>query len=370
MLPVRISAKPSKPAPFGLLVWRAEDTDLSYPAKASRSFFRAPFRAFRPPRNAEVLCRTGEGQEPGFVRYRGLPSFFRKAALRTPFLGHYRIKAGLCPHRGDKVRTGPEIGQPWLRAPRPQEKHSECWSDTLPLRARAVPSTDQRPYLDQLTVIAEPVHVMAKLLRLDRGSLRPAEEALAAAFQHYPLLVHAAPGLKQRRHLARACCAVGLRYALRWGEAYATSPAMEGVAAWIPSPHFPMTIGKMLRAVPLPALVAVGRHGGARLHTAWVHLNSLHRKLAPPDHLVLFLLGVRPEFQGRGFAGRLLRPILARLDAEGRPCYLDTVNPTAVPLYERFGFRVVEESPIPGTPLTGWALVREPQGTRPSLRGA
>lgn len=200
---------------------------------------------------------------------------------------------------------------------------------------------------------------MTDLLLVDRSTVEPAVETLAEAFRDYPLLVHAAPDPEERRHLARAFCAVAVYYALRWGEVHATD-GFEGVAAWLPGEHFPMGAGKALRAVPLRTFLAVGRYGGTRLRAAGAHLDALHHRLAPPGHVFLFILGVRPDCQGRGHAGRLLRPVLARLDGEGRPCYVDTVNPAAVPMYERFGFRVLEATPIPGTPLTGWALLRPP----------
>ncbi len=200
----------------------------------------------------------------------------------------------------------------------------------------------------------------AGLLRLTRAGLPAATAALAEAFGDYPLLVHAAPDPERRKALAQAFSAVALRYALRWGEAYASSPAMEGIAGWVPSHHFPMTAGKLIRAVPLPVLLALGRHGGGRMRRAGAYLDALHRRLAPPEHLFLLVLGVRPGFRGRGYAGRLLRPVLARLDAEGRPCYVDTVNGDAVPMYAHLGFRMVAESRVPGTDLTAWALVRDP----------
>lgn len=203
------------------------------------------------------------------------------------------------------------------------------------------------------------------LLRVTRGTLPAATAALAEAFADYPLLVHAAPDAERRKPLARAFSTVALRYALRWGEVHASSPAMEGIAAWVPSAHFPLTAMKTLRAVPLPLLVALGRHGGGRMRAAAAHLDALHRRLALPEHLVLFVLGVRPAFRGKGHASRLLRPVLARLDAEDRTCYVDTVNGDAVPMYEHLGFRVRGESRIPGTDLTAWALVRDPPRPTP-----
>lgn len=197
-------------------------------------------------------------------------------------------------------------------------------------------------------------------MRIARDDVPRAVESLAAAFHGYPLLVHSAPDPERRRRLAQAFCAVALYYAIRWGEAYATSPQLEGVASWVPGKHFPMTTAKALRAVPLSAFLSLGRHGGNRLRPAAAHLDAMHRRLAPPGHTFLFILGVRPELRGQGHAGRLLRPVLEQLDREGQPCYVDTVNPAAVPLYEHFGFRIRETSAIPRSDLTAWALIRDP----------
>lgn len=197
---------------------------------------------------------------------------------------------------------------------------------------------------------------------LARRDVAQAAQSLGEAFGDYPLLVHAAPDPRRRLRLAQAFGAVALYYAVRWGEAYATSPRFEGVAAWLPGEHFPLTVAKALRAVPLPVFLALGRRGGARLRGVGAHLDAMHGRLAPPGHVFLFVLGVRPAYRGEGMASRLLRPILARLDREGRPCYVDTVNGKAVPMYEHFRFRILEESTIPGTDLPAWALLRPPAG--------
>ena len=55
----------------------------------------------------------------------------------------------------------------------------------------------------------------------------------------------------------------------------------------------------------------------------------------------------------------MLKPGLARMDQEGLPCYVDTLDEKNVPIYERFGFRVLDESAIARTELTGWAMLRE-----------
>jgi len=201
---------------------------------------------------------------------------------------------------------------------------------------------------------------MEELVKLGRADVPGAAAALGQAFHDYPLLALAGDDPTKRERLAQAFCELGLYFAVQYGEAYATSAAFEGAAAWIQGDHFPMKATELLHSVPLTVLGRVARYGGGQLRRAGEHLDRLHRELAPPGHLVLYILGVAPMFQGRGFAGRLLRPVLRRLDRESRPCYVDTLNPSAVPMYEHFGFRVVVETQIPGTSLPAWALVRPP----------
>ncbi len=197
-------------------------------------------------------------------------------------------------------------------------------------------------------------------MRLVRRDIPHATEVLASAFRDDPLLVYASPDPMHRERLAQRFCRVSLCYALRYGEVYAPEEDVPGVAAWLPSTHFPLTPAKVLRAVPWSTLLSLGRAGGARLRVVDAHLQELHARVAPFPHQFLFVLGVAPERQGQGYASRLLRPILHRLNEERIPCYLDTLAERNIPLYEHFGFRVVEASSIPGTPLRAWALLREP----------
>jgi len=75
----------------------------------------------------------------------------------------------------------------------------------------------------------------------------------------------------------------------------------------------------------------------------------------------LQVIGVDPQFQGKGYAGKLLEPMLARIDEEGLSCYLETQDEADVRLYEHFGFKVIEKSTIPETNLTNWAMLRNSQ---------
>jgi ribosomal protein S18 acetylase RimI-like enzyme len=79
-----------------------------------------------------------------------------------------------------------------------------------------------------------------------------------------------------------------------------------------------------------------------------------------PPHWYLAMMGVDPQWQGRGIGSKLMRPALETLDAEGTPAYLEASTPRSRALYERHGFVVTGEFNLPsgGPPL--WQMWREP----------
>jgi GNAT superfamily N-acetyltransferase len=69
---------------------------------------------------------------------------------------------------------------------------------------------------------------------------------------------------------------------------------------------------------------------------------------------------VATAWQGRGFGAALLRPILERCDAEQVPAYLEASTPRNRALYERHGFKVVEECRYASDGPPMWRMWREP----------
>jgi len=197
------------------------------------------------------------------------------------------------------------------------------------------------------------------LVRLNKAQVKPAAEMLARAFQNYPLLQYYFPDELERKKIASYFVSVAVFSGIRYGEIYATSPNLEGVAIWFPSGNYPVTIWKLVRSVPLSVIFGFGRYGGGRMRQLGEYVDAVHQRLAPFGHWFLQVIGVDPQFQGKGYAGKLLRPMLARIDQEHLPCYLDTQNEKNVSIYQHYGFKVVEEVTIPGTEISHWAMLRE-----------
>jgi len=182
---------------------------------------------------------------------------------------------------------------------------------------------------------------------------------LNRAFHNYPLLQYYFPEELERKKITSYFLSLAIYSSIRYGEIYATSPNMEGVAIWFPSDNYPVNIWKLVRSVPISVIFGFSRYGGGRMKQLGEYIDAVHQRLSPFRHWFLQVIGVDPQFQGKGYAGKLLKPMLARIDKEGLSCYLETLDEHNVALYEHFNFTVIDKSTIPGTNLTNWAMLRE-----------
>jgi len=194
---------------------------------------------------------------------------------------------------------------------------------------------------------------------LDRSYSKRAAEVLVRAFWNHPPLQYYFPNEVERERIAPYFFSLSLFNGIRYGEVHATSQDFEGIASWLPSDNYPVTLWRLLRSVPMSDILGFGIYGGSRMKGLGQYIDAVHSRLAPFKHWYLQAIGVDPKFQGRGYASKLLRSMLSRIDEEGLPCYLETLDEQNVSLYEHFGFKVIEESNIPETTLTNWAMLRE-----------
>lgn len=78
------------------------------------------------------------------------------------------------------------------------------------------------------------------------------------------------------------------------------------------------------------------------------------------DYLYLMILGVAPEFQGRGYGGRLLGGVIQESEERQLPIYLETSTESNIRMYEKFGFKVLGRVDHPIINVPQWEMIREP----------
>ncbi len=197
------------------------------------------------------------------------------------------------------------------------------------------------------------------LVRLKEPQIKPAAEMLGRAFQDDPLFTHFFPDASERKSKLPYIFKFLIRYGVWYGEVYATSPNLEGVAVWLPPEKADMTLRRMIWSGDFSILFNLGMKFISRQRSITDYILSIHKRHAPFRHWFLQSIGVDPMFQGKGYAGTLLKAMFARIDQEHLPCYLETQNEKNVSIYQHYGFKVVEEFAIPGTEFSNWAMLRE-----------
>jgi ribosomal protein S18 acetylase RimI-like enzyme len=183
---------------------------------------------------------------------------------------------------------------------------------------------------------------------------------LSRAFFHDSKMTHLIPEIAARKERSKHLFAFELRYGMIYGDVYTTSPALEGVAVWLPSDKSEITLWRAFRAGGLGLQRHLGKDTMDRLMAFSTLIDTLHKKHLPSPHCYLFFIGVDPSYQGKGYAGRLVRPVLERLDRKKISCYLNTQNEKNISLYEHFGFRVIDQLTLPGSDILHTAMQRDP----------
>ncbi len=122
------------------------------------------------------------------------------------------------------------------------------------------------------------------------------------------------------------------------------------VAFWLPPGVTPdgERMGKIFEAnIPAEKM----QDGGAIIE----QMNHFHPH---EPHWYLPLIGADPAHQHKGYGSALLAHAVQRCDRDGLPAYLESSNAANIPLYERFGFKVIGEIQAGSSPKL-YPMLRE-----------
>lgn len=172
----------------------------------------------------------------------------------------------------------------------------------------------------------------------DVGRLR---DVLADAFYEDPVFGWLMPEDAKRRGRLRRYFAIDLRHVVLPRGRVLTTAGSAGAALSLP----PGAWRVPPRATLLHGTVfGVHLSRAARLGAAmeWRHLRESHYYVRD--------VGVLPGMQGNGLGSALLRPTLERCDRERLPAYLEASSERNAALYERLGFKLIDELRVGDSP--------------------
>lgn len=203
---------------------------------------------------------------------------------------------------------------------------------------------------------------MTTVDRLSSSQKRDAIAVTSRAFWPDPLFGFFARTPEQEKRLLPIFLGALLRDALGHGEVWGAidKETILGSASWLPPGATPRS---SLREMKIYLACARALVTGRNRRTGISLLNAVEHEHPSEPHWYLALLGVEPTHQGQGLGRLLLEPVLKRCDTEIEPAYLETQKPENLPFYERFGFRVLKEVSVPGSPPV-WLMWRDPDPNR------
>ena len=204
-------------------------------------------------------------------------------------------------------------------------------------------------------------YALDKLFRLRKNHLNSAAELFSEVFFEDTIAKMIFPKEETRKQKLCHYFKFRIRYGLLYGEVYASSSNLEGLAVWVYSENVEMTNWRNIRAGGLNMLRNVGRDAVIRMSKIGNFTFALHQKHATFPHLYLAPVGVDSKHRGKGLASKLLRSMFNRLDQEKLHCYLETQDRTNVDIYLHYGFEIINKTTIPNTEIDLWLMERSPE---------
>jgi GNAT superfamily N-acetyltransferase len=180
-------------------------------------------------------------------------------------------------------------------------------------------------------------------------------ETLSRAFQTDPALSWILPDTGHRARALRSLFRVLVPADARAGVALRAA-GDEAAALWrAPGRAHSGGIEFLRTVIPLSLTFGTALPRGLKVQ------NSIDAHRPEGRFWYLHYVGVRPEHQGKGHGGRIIRAQTAAADAARLPCWLETATPENVPLYERLGFRTAVQWDVAGGGPHFWGMMRNPQ---------
>ena len=193
-----------------------------------------------------------------------------------------------------------------------------------------------------------------RILPAQPGELGAVAQTLAQAFQTDPALSWILPDPDHRARALRSLFGTLVPADARAGLVLRAA-GDEAAALWRAPGQAHSGLFEFVRTViPLVATFGAALPRGLKVQ------GSIDAHRPKGRFWYLHYVGVRPDHQGKGHGGRIIRAQTAMADREGLPCWLETATRENVPLYERLGFVIQAEWDVPGGGPHFWGMMRPP----------
>ncbi len=183
--------------------------------------------------------------------------------------------------------------------------------------------------------------------------LRPLAAVFGRAFVNEPMLVWPMGEVRDRVERFTRCFAFFLEVALDLGLVSEADNA-SGAVVWIPPDRFESWEEHPWNQARILGLTEDGGHRYDEFWR-WIAARSPSGALWQLDSIA-----VEPRLQGHGYGGALILQGQERARAEGVGAFLSTGTERNVSIYERYGFRVIDDGHAPNDGPRIWFMRWDP----------
>ena len=192
---------------------------------------------------------------------------------------------------------------------------------------------------------------------MERGDVERFADALADGFSQYELFKYACRGKYDRRKLSHFW-AFNIVLNLPDAICIADSKEVNSVLIYIPPRSKEPGLLSYLKAGVVKMAFKTGIRRSILLSRFDTEAQKVAQRYKGADDGYLFAFATRLDKQRQNYGKPLINALLRYLDATGQGCYLETLKPENVGLYEHFSFCLKEQTVIRPCNLTMFAMHR------------
>lgn len=192
---------------------------------------------------------------------------------------------------------------------------------------------------------------------LNKSELDLFSNNLAISFKGYPLFETLSDYQYNAKKMKRFW-EVSLKTISKKALFFTDSKDANSLAIFTPYQKDGVSTWQYIKAGALSLLPTLGIKTTKRMTSFENFALKIKNKYAKPGCWYLFTFVTMPEFRGKGLGSKIIKPMLNYLDENKQDCYLETLSPTNVEMYKKFGFELKEEVKVPNADLILYAMLR------------
>lgn len=192
--------------------------------------------------------------------------------------------------------------------------------------------------------------------KLQKSDIIQASKVFAQAMFHDDLHKYLLP--EENTRLKKLECFYEFKLKLELNNSFKTSSNLEGVCIWEgpDDHHSAITLKEIILGLPL--IFTIGIPSLIRMIKYQIWSSKIRESLTSKRYWYLNVIAVSPAHQGKGFATKMMKPFIEKASENNEEVYLETQNKNNVPIYEKFGFRILESQKFDKTGIIQYCMIK------------